>query len=190
MAGSRSGSISSFSSSSKLDKFCGLLLVISALSTVFDVYSDIALSSKYYSGSHYWWACWTLSFVVLQTAGQAGRVIWQAKRELEGWCVTFCKLVIALLNLSPAITLLSSAHERCSGDSDAHETKSKALLYTLIEVILESYPQFSLQLYIAAHRNEFGILLIVSVLSSFWSIGSGMLKGACACFVKTELIFV
>ena len=129
----------------------------------------------------------TITFVVLQTAGMAGVMIWDWKTHGdECYAFYFC-LVVALLNLGPAFFYLVSACERCGGDSDAPQTKSQALL--LIEVVLEAYPQFSLQLYIAAYRNQFGILLIVSVLSSFWRVGNGMLKGACACFVKTGTIF-
>ena len=71
-----------------------------------------------------------------------------------------------------------------SGDKNIKisQMKTTALLTRLVEVVAESIPQSSLQLYIAAQSNKFDALLSVSIASSLFSATCGIIQGVWSIF--------
>ena len=87
-------------------------------------------------------------------------------------------ILAAIFNLIPVAILVVAAKERWEGKSGTAE-KSKLItnFILLVEVGIEAFPQMSLQLYIVAQSNRLDSLLIVSILSSVYSVVNGMNKG-------------
>ena len=82
----------------------------------------------------------------------------------------------------------SSSQRKASMDTDAiirpnwRFYYSTAMAFLLFEVVLESLPQFCLQLSIIGKTNRIDVIQFVSILSSLWSIVFGLLMGSQAIF--------
>ena len=87
-------------------------------------------------------------------------------------------ILAAIFNLIPVAILVVAAKERWEGKSGTAE-KSKLItnFILLVEVGIEAFPQMSIQLYIVAQSNRLDSLLIVSILSSVYSVVNGLSKG-------------
>ena len=86
---------------------------------------------------------------------------------------------VAVFNLVPVIFLIGAVTNKLGGDKEeAKDTKNLALACRMVETIFEALPQAALQIYIAGQTNRLDPLLIVSILSSLWSVVSGLFKGS------------
>ena len=140
-----------------MDKFLIPLAVLVALLYVFDVGSDILVSRRFLRAGHWWWGGWTAAFVVLHWTIMlaAAFLNWRKIGDTPSLICVFLAFfgLLAIANLARAVWFKSK------GDvENAEKMKSCAIGNLLGELIFESYPQFGLQLYIAAYTNKLDAL--------------------------------
>ena len=128
------------------------LCVLGSCLYVSDVASDIQLAIRYFEEGHVKWGICTVAFIVIPWAATLMSFIATAvakfrKDELD--METVIMLIMALFNVAPIGILALAAWEFWKGDlTKANEKKSTSQLLQFNEILFESLPQLSLQLYI------------------------------------------
>ena len=83
--------------------------------------------------------------------------------------------IAALFNVLPIISWINAWRADDQFNRIGHQ--NSAIIYRLLEVVLEAFPQAALQLYILAKSNQLDIILCISVASSICSVIWGTLNG-------------
>ena len=158
--------------------FCATVL-FAAVMYIVDIGSDIKLAVRYFLDRHNWWGGWTTAFVAIPwLTYRVGVGLFFGGNALDGDVESRLVILAAIFNLIPVAILVVAAKERWEGKlGDAEGWKLGANWLRLVEVGIEAFPQMSLQLCIVAQSNRLDTLLIVSILSSVYSVVDGMYKG-------------
>ena len=160
------------------------LIIGNAIGYIVDVGSDVVLGGRYFEDGDSSWGTATVSCVLLAYLTNLARATlkWRkcSKHEVYG-PITRRRFVAAILNLYPLAILFDSAQKKLTGDfEEAQDLKSVANFVGFIEVLCESTPQLILQLYIVSRTNRMDFLVAFSMLTSLWSVASGICKGVAA----------
>lgn len=149
--------------------FC-LTIALAIAFYFFDIGSDIKLAVDYFRNGDFWWAGWTTTFVALPWAVNIAIAMWGSSDESAKEDILW--ISAAILNLLPVAMLLIGMHSRFveRNKMEAHDFKSFAILFNLVEVVLEAFPQYALQLYVTAYSNQINVTRAISIATSLGSV--------------------
>ena len=157
------------------------LVLLSIISYLADVWSDIFLAIRYINQGDIWWGSLTACFVIVPWisygiyAFVSFRNIQQRQNPQISYKRELFPFILALFNLYPVALLLLAAKKYWNRECKfAKDDKSNSQFFRLFEILFESVPQASLQIYIAAQQNHVDSLLIFSIVTSLISVSIGM----------------
>ena len=155
-----------------------LSLVKLGIFYVLDVYSDIYLAVRYLLEGDTWWGAMTSVFVGMPwilhliAAAVYGVLVCTTggRDKICGGLIFFA----GLLNMAPIAILISAA---MVSEFQRQDFKRIFIVFRLIELVFESFPQGALQMYIAAQSNHFDFPLIFTIATSTLSVVNGINQG-------------
>ena len=167
--------------SNKLEA-CKILLLTTPY--YIDIGSDVSLAVRYFQEGHYYWAAFTTAFIVLP---------WIVTLLILPWkcCIWFFGMKLyqyhdefrwqrlaAAFFVTPLYFKLNAlkGKSKRGNSTKARELKLVWVGALLVELVLESFMQSALQLYIVSKTNKVDTLLLLSILSSFFSLSTGMVQ--------------
>ena len=157
--------------------------VLQAIFSAADTFSDLVLAARHLAKNHFWWGGGTLGCVLvpwiifLAVASSLWRLSHSPGSAFDKK-ITFVLLVLAMVNLYPAGILFLAVWQQWKGyPLESKLNFSLAIVFRLVEVTIESFPQSALQVYIVGQTNQLDFLTIFSIATSLWSLGSGIFHG-------------
>ena len=171
---------------------CKILLFTSPY--YLDIGSDVSLAVRYFQEGHYYWAAFTTAFIVLPwivtllILPRSSPVILERQNISSSRFLCFRlygyhdelgrQRLAAAFFVTPLYFKLNAlkAKSKQGNSQKALDLKMVWVGALLVELVLESFMQSALQLYIVSKTNKVDTLLLLSILSSFFSLATGMVQ--------------
>jgi hypothetical protein len=158
--------------------------VLSSITYVVDIISDIILANRYFRKGHRNWGICTTVFIALPWTLMASIGVWSAIKEGISNCEHIVLLVMAVFGMTPVFIniwslkkLFADSNKAKSNERFVLHLEKYANVFRLVEALLEAVPQIILQMYICGYTNKIDVVLLISILFSLTSVTRIIVNG-------------